>query len=62
MLQTTKLLKHLKKKKNKSFFLIVFNSILASSAFCRLLLTFANSLDLDPDRQHVGPDPNRLTL
>ena len=35
-----------------------------SSDFCRLLLTFANSLDPDQDRQNVGPDlnPNRLTL
>ena len=30
----------------------------------RLLITFANSLDPDQDRQNVGPDldPNRLTL
>ena len=29
-----------------------------------LLITFANSLDLDQDRQNVGPDldPNLLTL
>ena len=32
--------------------------------FCRLLITFENSLDPDQDRQIVGPDldPNRLTL
>ena len=31
---------------------------------CRLLKTFANSLDQDQDRQIVGPDldPNYLTL
>ena len=31
--------------------------------FCHLLITFANSLDPDQDRQNVGPDldPNRLT-
>ena len=30
----------------------------------RLLITFANSLDLDQDQHSVGPDldPNRLTL
>ena len=33
-------------------------------SFCRLLITFANSLDPDQDRQNVGPDldPSRLTL
>ena len=32
--------------------------------FCGLLITFANSLDPDQDRQNVGPDldPNCLTL
>ena len=32
--------------------------------FCRLLITLANNLDPDQDRQNVGPDmdPNRLTL
>ena len=32
--------------------------------FCRLLLTFANSLDPDQDGQNVGPDldPNSLTF
>ena len=42
----------------------VINSFLACGNFCRLLITFANSLDPDQDRQNVGPDldPNRLTL
>ena len=37
---------------------------LASSEFWRLLITFANSLEPDQDRQNVGHDldPNRLTL
>ena len=37
---------------------------IASSDFCCQLITFANSLDPDQDRQKVGPDldPNRLTL
>ena len=36
---------------------------LASSDFCQLLITFANSLDPDQDQQNVGPDldSNRLT-
>ena len=36
----------------------------ASDDFCRLLITFANSLDPDQDLQNVGPDldPNRLAL
>ena len=35
-----------------------------SGDFCRLLITFANSLDSDQARQNVGPDldPNCLTL
>ena len=39
-------------------------SKLASSDFCRLLITFTNSLDPDQDRQNVGPDldSNCLTL
>ena len=43
---------------------IRFNSFLASGDFCRLLITFANSLDPDQDRQNVGPDldANCLTL
>ena len=41
----------------------VFNSLPASADFCHLLITFANSLDLDQARQNVGPDldPNCLT-
>ena len=40
------------------------NYYLSSSYFCRLLITFANSLNPDQDRQEVGPDldPNWLTL
>ena len=32
--------------------------------FCHLLITFANSLDPDQDRQNISPDldPNCLTL
>ena len=29
---------------------------LASGYFCRLLISFANSLDPDQDRQNVGPE------
>ena len=38
-------------------------SCLPAAFFC-LLITFANSLDADQDRQNVGPDldPNCLTL
>ena len=41
----------------------VFNSLPASSDFCHLLITFANSLYPDLARQNVGPDldPNCLT-
>ena len=40
------------------------NTFLASSDFCRLLITFAYSLNPDQDRQNVSRDldPNRLTL
>ena len=40
------------------------NSFHASSYFRCLLITFANSLDPDQDRQNVGPDldPKCLTL
>ena len=40
------------------------SNFLASGDFCCLLITFANSLDPDQDRQDVGPDldPNCLTL
>ena len=36
----------------------------ASGKFYCLLITYANSLDPDQDRQNVGPDldPNRWTL
>ena len=39
-------------------------SFFANANFCHLLITFANSLDPDEDRQKVGPDlgPNCLTL
>ena len=42
----------------------MFNSYLASGDFCHLLITFANSLELDQDRQNVGPDldPNCFTM
>ena len=41
----------------------VFNSLPASSHYCHLLVTFANSLDPDQARQNVEPDldPNCLT-
>ena len=41
-----------------------FNSFPASDDFCRLLITFVNSLDPDQAEQNVGPDlgPNCLTL
>ena len=32
------------------------NTSPASGDFCRLLITFANSLDPDQARQNVGPD------
>ena len=40
------------------------NSFLANGDLCHLLLTFANSLDPDQDKQIVGPNvhPNCLTL
>ena len=40
------------------------NSFLASSDFCRPLITFANRLDPDQARQNVGPDmdPNHMKL
>ena len=42
----------------------VFNTFLASSNFCRLLNTLANSFDPDQDQQNVGPDldQNHFTL
>ena len=38
------------------------NSFLDRCDFCRLPITFANSLDPDQDRQNVGPglDPNHF--
>ena len=41
----------------------VFNSLSASSDFCHLLITFANSSDPDQARHNVEPDlnPNCLT-
>ena len=40
------------------------NYFVASRDFCYLMITFANSLDPDQDRQNVGPDQgsNLLTL
>ena len=40
------------------------NSFLDSDYFCRLLITFVNSLDPDQDQQNDDPDldPNRLPL
>ena len=45
-------------------FCFLSSSFLAGDDFCHLLITFANSLDPDQDRQYVGPDldPNRLSL
>ena len=37
-------------------------SFLASGDFCRLLITFANGLDPDQDRQNVGPDLDTINL
>ena len=41
-----------------------FNSFLVNNNFCGLLITYANRLEPDQDRQNVGPDldPNCLTL
>ena len=36
--------------------MIHFNSFLAGGNICHLLITFANSLDLDQDRQNIDPD------
>ena len=40
------------------------NSLITIDDFCRLLITFANSLDSDQDRQKIGYDldPNRSSL
>ena len=32
---------------------VLFNSLLASGDFCRLVITFENSLDPDQDQQYV---------
>ena len=42
----------------------LFNFILASGDFYRLLITLANSLEPNQDRENVGPDldPNSLPL
>ena len=44
--------------------LLIISSFLACSDLCRLLITFANCLDPDQDRQNVDPylDPDHLTL
>ena len=46
-----------------SIHLNLFHSFLARRDFCRLLITYANSLDSDQDQHFVGPvlDPNCLT-
>ena len=46
------------------FCLIVFNHFPTNGDFCRLLITFVNSLDPDQDQQNARPDldPNCLTL
>ena len=41
--------------------MICFRELLTLS-FCRLLTTFANSLDTDQDRQNVGPDLDQNCL
>ena len=53
-----------KKKKKVVILTEQFNSFPACGDFCRLLITFANSLDPDQAWQNVGPDldPNCLTL
>ena len=40
----------------------LFAFFLASSDFCNLPITFANSLDPDKDQQNVGPDLNSNCL
>ena len=43
---------------------IFFNSLPATHDFCSLLITLANSLNADQDRQNLGPalDPNHDTM
>ena len=50
--------------KVRSMLKTLINSLFVSGDLYRLLMSFANSLDPDQDRQNVGPDldPNRLTL
>ena len=54
--------KQLLRKKYLILFIGDLNSVF-NSFLCHLLITFANSLGPDQDRQNVGPDldPNRLT-
>ena len=40
----------------QSLFAFWFNPYLSVPKFCRLLITFGNSLGLDQDQQNVGPD------
>ena len=68
-------MKKIELKKNEYFFIHKLQHVLgahrdpehvfhAGGDFCRLLITFANSLDPNQARQNVGPDldPNCLTL
>ena len=50
--------------KNTTVLKICIYSFLANSDICRLLITFAHSLDPDQDQQTNDPDldPNHLTL
>ena len=50
--------------KEQNLWWVTFNSFLASGNFCSLLITFANSLDSDQDRQNVVPNqvPNHLDI
>ena len=41
---------------------MLLNFFLASGEFCHLLITFANCLDQDQDRQIVGPDQDLMSL
>ena len=49
---------------NRSGFGVRINYLSFRGDFCRLLITFANNLDPDQDRQNVGPglDPICLIL
>ena len=42
--------------------IVVFNYLFARGAFCRLLITFANSVDPNQDQQKGGPDLNPFTV